>query len=82
VWREGAGALCASASGSDLRMRDTSESELKAGAIDSSSSSNSSKEFKELKQVCGSQQSAITTAVRCVRHTDARYSCTSVHALR
>jgi hypothetical protein len=65
VWRQGAGALCASDSGSEVHLRDSSESILKAGAIDSGSNS-SSKELSELKQVCVGQQSAITTAVRCV----------------
>jgi hypothetical protein len=65
VWRQGAGALCASDSGSEPHLRDSSESILKAGAIDSGSD-NSCKELSELKQVCVGQQSAITTAVRCV----------------
>eukprot|EP00953_Heterococcus_sp_UTEX-ZZ885_P040316 20620-Heterococcus_DN1.PRE.1 len=49
VWRQGAGALCASDSGSEVHLRDSSESILKAGAIDSGSNS-SNKELSELKQ--------------------------------
>jgi hypothetical protein len=68
VWRQGAGALCASDSGSEAHLLNSSETELKSRAFGSSSNS-SSKEIRELKRVCSSQQSAITTAVRCVMLT-------------